>query len=382
MTLAPPPALLPAGLRDLLPPESVAEAKLVQLATALFASHGYELVKPPLVEFEETLLSGSGQALARQTFRLMDPLSQQMMAVRRDMTMQVARIAASRLGNSPRPLRLAYSGEVLRVSGTQLFPQRQFCQVGCELIGVDTSMADAEIVLLAAESLAIAGIEGVSFDLNLPPFIPRLLSLYDFSRAEAEALAEAIERRDLTAVGKLGREAAALVEALITASGPVDRALAELAKIGLPAALQPQLDRLRHTVDLIRAESPDLTLTVDLIERRGFRYHTALTFTAFVQGLGEVGRGGRYRTGRDEPSIGFTFLVDALVPAMPRGAASEKVYIPLSAPPEVAAELRRKGLVTVRALENAIDPHAEAERLGCTYIWTGEPGWLKELSHA
>src|SRR5690606_15769726 len=108
---------------------------VVERVMACFASHGYERVKPPLIEFEEGLLAGPGAALAAGTFRLMDPVSQRMMGVRADMTLQVARIAATRLKNQARPLRLSYAGQVLRVSGTQLRPERQFGQAGIELIG-------------------------------------------------------------------------------------------------------------------------------------------------------------------------------------------------------------------------------------------------------
>src|SRR5713226_733193 len=99
------PALLPTGIHDLLPPEAEIEAAVVSRLMASLAAHGYERVKPPLVEFEDSLLSGAGAAMGTATFRMMDPVSQRMIGVRADMTPQVARIAAARLGNAPRPLR-------------------------------------------------------------------------------------------------------------------------------------------------------------------------------------------------------------------------------------------------------------------------------------
>src|SRR5579862_8385767 len=156
------PALLPAGLRDLLPPDAAIEAAVVERLMAVLASHGYERVKPPLLEFETSLLGGSGAAMAQETFRLMDPVSRRMIGIRADMTLQIARIAASRLIKSPRPLRLAYAGQVLRVHGTQLRPERQFGQIGAELIGSDAQVADAEVIGLAAETLAAIGVSSVS----------------------------------------------------------------------------------------------------------------------------------------------------------------------------------------------------------------------------
>src|SRR5919108_6170714 len=114
MSDAPHPALLPIGMHDLLPPEAEIEAQVVSQLMAVLASHGYERVKPPLAEFEENLLSGAGAAMAKETFRLMDPISQRMIGLRADMTPQVARIATTRLKKAPRPLRLCYAGQVLR----------------------------------------------------------------------------------------------------------------------------------------------------------------------------------------------------------------------------------------------------------------------------
>src|SRR4051794_34278176 len=170
-----PPGLLPAGLMDLLPPEAEREAALVETLMVAFAGHGYERVKPPLLEFEDSLLAGSGAAVAEQTFRLMDPVSQRMMGLRADTTPQVARIAATRLGLQARPLRLCYAGQVLRVRGTQLAPERQLPQAGIELIGSDAAEADAEIALVAAEALGRAGVNGVSLDISLPTMAATLL---------------------------------------------------------------------------------------------------------------------------------------------------------------------------------------------------------------
>ena len=145
--------LLPAGLKDGLPPDAAFEAAMVERLMACFAAWGYERVKPPLIEFEDALLSGMGAAMASDTFRLMDPVSQRMMGVRADITPQVGRIAASRLKGSARPLRLSYAGQVLRVKGEQMRPDRQIGQAGVELIGIASAAADAEVVLLAAEAL-------------------------------------------------------------------------------------------------------------------------------------------------------------------------------------------------------------------------------------
>src|SRR3984957_1902828 len=171
----PNPALLPSGLRDLLPPEAETEASAVESLMEVFAGHGYQRVKPPLLEFEVSLLAGSGAAVAEQTFRLMDPESQRMMGLRADTTPQVARIATTRLAHAPRPLRLSYAGQCLHVRGSQLAPERQIAQAGMELMGCDNPAADAEIVLVGAEALASVGLTRTSFDFTLPTLVPILL---------------------------------------------------------------------------------------------------------------------------------------------------------------------------------------------------------------
>jgi ATP phosphoribosyltransferase regulatory subunit len=184
-----PPGLLPAGFTDLLPPEAEHEAALVEALMESFARHGYERVKPPLLEFEESLLAGSGAAVADQTFRLMDPVSQRMMGLRADTTPQVSRIAATRLGAAARPLRLCYAGQVLRVRGSELSPERQLPQAGIELIGGAAPEADAEVALVAAEALVHAGIGDVTLDVTLPRLAHALIEAAGIEEPLASRLA-------------------------------------------------------------------------------------------------------------------------------------------------------------------------------------------------
>src|SRR5580698_2371155 len=181
------PALLPTGLRDLLPPEAETEAAGVAAAMAVFASHAYRRVNPPLLAFEEGFLGGSGAAVADQSFRIMDPDSHRMMVLRADMTPQIARIAATRLAGAPRPLRLSYTGECVRVRPGGPGADRQVPQAGIELIGADSAAADAEVMLVAAEALAALGLARVSMDLTLPTLVPLLL--------EDAGLDEGVRRR-------------------------------------------------------------------------------------------------------------------------------------------------------------------------------------------
>ena len=214
------PALLPPGLFDVLAPEAGHEARIVEHLMAVFAAHGYDRVKPPLIEFEDSLLYGAGAAMAKQIFRLMDPASQRMMGMRADMTPQVGRIAAVRLRNAARPLRLSYAGQVLRVAGSQLRPERQFGQVGVELIGAEQAAADAETVLLAAEALQAVGVAELTIDLTVPTLVPTLCAAHGVDFHEHTALRQALERKDNAAVAALSGAAPALIAQLMAAAGP------------------------------------------------------------------------------------------------------------------------------------------------------------------
>jgi ATP phosphoribosyltransferase regulatory subunit len=367
-------ALLPAGLRDTLPPEAEFEARVVERLMASLAAQGYERVKPPLVEFEDSLLADSGASMAPHTFRLMDPISQRMMGLRADMTLQVARIAATRLRAAPRPLRLSYAGQVLRVRGDDLRPERQFGQVGAELIGCDAAAADAEGVLLAATALADLGMADLSFDLSSPKLVPGVVAAHGMAPAP-KRLRDALDRKDAAAVKALGGAAAPSLLALLAATGPAEKALDALTKLTLPPDAVAEVTRLVEVVRLVRAATPGLKLTVDPVEMRGFEYHTGLCFTLFARGVrGELGRGGRYMAGDayagagGEASTGFTLYLDTLIRALVPPKAHRRLYLPFGADPALGAKLRAEGWTTVAGLVREDDTRAESQRLRCTHI--------------
>ena len=373
-------ALLPLGLRDVLPPDAEFEAGVAEGLLATFASFGYERVKPPLVEFDDSLLAGAGAATADATFRLMDPASRRMMGVRADITPQIARIATTRLKAAPRPLRLAYGGEVLRVAGSQLRPERQFVQVGAELIGAPSGRGDAEVITLAVEALAAAGVSAMSVDLTLPTLVPAVCRGLD---AEATArLREALDGKDAAAVAAAGGPAAELLGAMLRAAGPYAKALEALSALDLPDEAAALRDRLGEVAGLVADASPGLALTIDPVEHRGFEYQTGVSFTLFGLGVrGELGRGGRYHVGGDgeasgdddggEPATGFTLYMDTVLRALPPPERGRSLFLPADAGDGEAARLRAEGWRVVAGLEAAVDAADEARRLGCSHVLEG-----------
>lgn len=373
-------ALLPAGFTDLLAPDAARESESVSRLMSLFAQNGYAQVRPPLIEFEDSILSGNGGAptIAGQTFRLMDPVSQKMLGVRTDMTIQVARMAATRLASAPRPLRLCYAGSVLRVRGNTIHPSRQFTQAGLELIGSDKPAAEAEVILLSAAALTKLGLKDVSIDVMLPGLISDLLAPLSLPPKEMALLRDHLDHKNPEALRLLRvggyAQAADLLEKLLSVTGALDTALPQLKKLDLPARGKELIAHLQAVYDLVRAENPDVSMTVDPVERRGFEYYTGLCFSFFSPSAsGALGRGGRYALGENENSsevaAGVTFFMDALYQALPEPMTDrEKLYVPLSEKQASLASLSEESYVLVRALEDDADPMLEAKRMGCTHI--------------
>ncbi|GEP54353.1 ATP phosphoribosyltransferase regulatory subunit [Reyranella soli] len=368
--------LLPAGLADLLPPDAAREARAIDIAIERFAAFGYERVKPPLVEFEESLLGGPGAALAPQTFRLMDPVSQRMMGVRPDMTVQVARIAVTRLKHEPRPLRLSYGGNVIRVRGGALKPERQFAQVGTELIGVDSAEADAEAVLLAVDALRAIGVAELSVDLNLPTLVAAVGAGLKLPADTLRRVRRALDRKDEGGIAKALGDAKRAIDVftgLLRAAGPAERGIAGLTSLKLPAAAAAEAARLSEVVKLIHAADEDLPLTLDPVEYRGLEYQTGVSFSVFaLRGRHELARGGRYSAGYpedgvSEPATGFTLYMDAVLQASEAPAARPRLFLPPGTPWRDAGPWQTKGYAVVRGVIAADDPRAEAKRLLCSH---------------
>ncbi len=368
-------ALLPEGLHDEIMPTAEAEARIVHALTACFASHGYDLVAPPLIEFEESLLSGPGAVRGAHMFRLMDPQGQATLALRSDITPQIARIAATRLARAERPLRLAYSGQVLRVRGNQLHPERQFTQTGAELVGVDTTAANVEVILLAVEALNALGVEGLSVDLIQPTLVPAICDAFGLDADTALKVRTALDAKDVGALSGLGGDAEHVLARLLAAAGPADAAFNVLKSLNLPASAAQKCADLWDVCAQITAAVPDLKVTVDPGEFRGFRYHTGVCFSFFAaHGHRELGRGGRYRIDSagngsgGESATGFTIATDSLLRVLPDLTPPRRLFMPFDAAADAGAKLRSEGWQTVAGLEPVADDFAEAERLGCDHV--------------
>ncbi len=376
-------ALLPNGFADLLPPDAEAEAVSIRTLMEKFYAFGYQRIKPPLLEFEDSLLApGPGERLASETFRVMDPVSHRMLGIRSDITAQVSRIVSSRLKNEPRPLRLRYANDVLRTRGSQIRTGRQFVQVGCEIIGESgCAETDIEICVLSLIGLKSLGLGNLTIDLTIPGFVAHLTAGLD--EETREQVNKCVAQRDVDALEKFDDEGVALIALAMVAPEDAREALDVIQGLDLDEGLSAYADRLLRVCNGIYAALSDLgmddvSVTIDLLEQCGFEYHKALGFTLFSTDVsGELGRGGCYdicfgQGDDEEVAKGFTLYMDTISKGLPALEKDEIVFVPCDAGWSVIAELQEQGWGVLRGVANGQVPDE------CTHIY--KDGKIENLS--
>jgi ATP phosphoribosyltransferase regulatory subunit len=336
--------LLPEHIEDVLPAEARAMERLRRAILDLFEASGYELVAPPLLEYVESLLSGTGRDLDLATFRLVDQLSGRMMGLRADHTPQVARIDAHLLDRQG-VARLCYCGSVLHTRPAGMTKTREPVQIGAELYGHAGLEADVEVVRLMIAALKRAGLERVHVDLGNPA-IYRAMARANGDPERSEELFHAVQQKDASAAGEL-----APLTALNGGPEVIDRARRELPKLPAIAQALDALERLARA-----CTAPGVEVSVDLAELGGFNYESGLTFAAFATGSPDaIARGGRYDEvgasfGRARPATGFTMDLRQLARLAPPPPARACILAPAAddAALDVAiAQLRDAGDVVV-----------------------------------
>ncbi len=358
--------LLPEGLEDRLPQSAAAAARIEAAAMQVMRSHGYDRVRPPLIEFQSSMAARMDGVRTRRMFRFVDPKSLRTLALRGDITVQVGRIAATGLADAPRPLRLCYAGQVARITGDMLDPRRESLQLGAELIGADTVAAAAELVELAISALEAAGATGISVDFTLPDLVDTLADgpfpLADDARA---AVRRELDAKDAAGLKEAGGEA---YLPLLYAAGSFAEAAEKLDTIDSAGVLDTRIEGLRQIAQRIEGRAQ---ITLDPSERHGFEYQSWFGFTLYAEGTrGALGRGGTYHIGgSDEVATGFSLYPEDLVEAVKADEdLGAKVFLPTGHDPAAAAKLRAEGWRTCAALCADDD----AKTLGCSHVLDGD----------
>ncbi len=339
---------------------------MVRALVDAMAAHGYRRVAPPIAEFRETLAGDADDPAAKDLLRFTDPVSRRTLAIRPDITRQVGRIAQSRLVDAPRPLRLCYAGQVVKLAASTVWPEREMLQVGAELIGTDSVAATCEIARLAVDALTAAGVRDITVDLTLPDVVDTLAAgPFPLAPDVVEAVKAELDAKDAGAIAALGAHA---YLPLMAAAGPIASAVERLRAIDAGGALASRIAALEAVA---HAVSHAATVTLDPTERHGFEYQSSIGFSIFVAGHAvTIGRGGCYLVNTDgaecgEPAVGFSLYPDPLIVAGlgNETAPARLLFLPIGHDPAAASSLRAADWNTITALSDADDGAA----LGCTH---------------
>jgi len=365
--------LLPEYIEDVLPDEARRVERVRRLILDDFAVHGYELVMPPLLEYVDSLLTGTGHDLDLQTFKLVDQLSGRMLGVRADITPQVARIDAHLLNRSG-VTRLCYSGSVLRTRPEGLNRTREPLQIGAEIYGHVGIESDLEVQRLMLRALRIAGVREVSLDIGHVAVFRALLRRARVSRELESDLFQAMQTKDAPAIATLARGLDRVTRDALAAlpglyGGPEVLARARRVLPALPeirAALRDLSALSKQFADLVPIRSYDLG------ELRGYHYHSGVVFAAYANARpNALAQGGRYDEvgkafGRARPATGFSMDLRELVAAGGDVSRLSRVLAPYRPDDRVLqqriAALRGRGVVVVEDLPGHARYRSE---LGC-----------------
>jgi ATP phosphoribosyltransferase regulatory subunit len=309
--------LLPEYIEDILPAEALAIEATRRRVLDRMLVHGYQLVGPPMLEYVESLLSGSGGDLDLRMFKVVDQLSGRMMALRADMTPQAARIDAHLLNRSG-VTRLCYAGSVLHTIPSGLTRTREPLQIGAELYGHDGLESDLEIQQLMLQSLSIAGITKTHLDLGHVAVFRGLVKGAGISNEMETQLFCALQSKDVSGLRDLCSNLDKTVDKKVHRALMLlpelygDKKILEDARKLLPDF--PEIQTALNELESVSSELSPLvdTLSFDLADLRGYQYHTGMVFAAYAKGCpNAVALGGRYDEigkafGRSRPATGFS----------------------------------------------------------------------------
>lgn len=378
--------LLPDGVQESVAPASWHLEEARRALLDLYWRWGFDLVRPPLIEYLDSLLTGAGADLDLQTFKLTDQVNGRNLGIRADITTQVARIDAQRLTASG-PARYCYIGSVLRTRAEEPGGSRAPLQVGAEKFGDASLSADKEVVSLMLESLRLLDIEGVGLDLGHVRVYRRLVERAKLDVETESRLFDVVQRKSrpdldvLASEGAIGTQTHDRIACLIELHGGPDT-LGRAREIlgGIDSDIDCAIDDLDEMVSSITAVYSQCAIFLDFAELHGYRYKTGLLFAAFAPGRGrELARGGRYDDvgqvlGHGRPATGFSADLNVLVERCSVGerTAPSAVFAPANDDDVLACEiarLRQAGWRVITASPGAEDDEAVADTCDHVLTW-------------
>ena len=358
--------LLPEGIEEILPPQAAQLDGLCRRITDQFASWGYELVIPPLIEYLDTLFTGTDDDLELQTFKVTDQLNGKLMGIRADTTPQVARIEVHNLKRSG-PSRLCYIGNVLHTLPGGPGGTRSPLQAGAELYGHKGCESDAEILALMLETLKLAGLKDIHVDIGHAGILQGLIEPLQLTLNQEKKLFSCVQRKatdelqEALANWSITSEAGTALVELMELEGD-STILDDVRTILSPCAseLCAYVDELEKIAKLTTLQVQDAPLYFDVTEFQGYHYHTGMTFAAYVPGESHgIAYGGRYDEtgeafGLARPATGFSTDAYKLFEMAPHPHKPKQgIYAPVSEVPglhDLVRKLRSEGETVIYKL--------------------------------
>ena len=382
--------LLPEGIEELLPPQAAELESLCRRIIDLFSTWGYELVMPPLIEYLDTLLTGTDEDLDLQTFKITDQLNGKLMGIRADTTPQVARIDVHNLKRD-RPSRLCYIGTVLHTLPGEPGGTRSPLQTGAELYGHTGPESDAEILALMLKTLQLAGLKNIHVDVGHVGIMQGLIDPLQLSAEQEKKVFSCVQRKAIDELATILAEwsvasnhTAALLE-LMDMEGDA-AILDEVRTILKPCGgrLCSYVDELQKIAELTGRQVRNAPLYFDVTEFQGYHYHTGMTVVAYIQGESQgIAFGGRYDKigdafGQPRPATGFSTDANKLFQLTPHSYKSKKkIYAPHSGAPglyDLIEQLRQQGEIVICELPGQ---SGSPQEMGCDRELTLERGQWK-----
>ncbi len=355
--------ILPEGIREILPPHAAQIEALCRRLIDLYTTWGYQFVIPPIIEYLDSLLTGTGKDLDLHTFKLIDQLNGWLMGVRADTTPQVARIDGHHLKRKT-PTRLCYLGTILHTRPDNTGATRSPLQVGAELFGHAGIESDIEILCLMIETIQCAGIENIHVDLGHVGIYDHLVQTAKLDEDPAAQLSDVLKRKatpeleQMVGNGTLSGDIGGVFKTLIGAYGPIDEfASAKASLETISPNIKRSLEELQRIIDQVSRRNPDVSLHFDFSELRGYHYHTGTVFTAYTPDHGDgIAFGGRYDNigsafGYARPATGFSADIKTLFSLSTAIVAEQAgIWAPCSDDPaqtEAIKRLRDQGEVVI-----------------------------------
>ncbi len=357
--------LIPEGFKDHVDFNTNVEHEYKNRIIDIFVKNGFDLIKTPLLEFYKKINNNS--------FVIETKKKEPKLFIRDDITPQIIRIASSRFNGKTRPVKLCYYGEVVRKKGTMLRPERQFLQVGSEIIGSDSILADIEVISLAYKSLRDIGIKNITLELTSKVFLDEIFSKIKDAN-KLKILKIFINQKDKKNSLSLikNKNDKIFLENLFNFTGNFKDLEKKINLISISDASKKEIQNIGNIAKVLNIHKGD-QIFLDFTEFNKKNYHDGIKFTFFAKNVrGEVASGGRYKIkakNKEESAVGFTCFMDTVLRASSFENNSKKILVPFDINDKIKQNLINKNYVVFTFFGEISDITKFAKKFFCTHIY-------------